>query len=177
MGDISYIDSTRAQRYDQHMSNTLRADRIAAEGAAIARALVAHNHNRTHAADALGISRRTLLNKIQLYRLQARATVDAVASGERVASVLQHPDGEQRAVLLAGKPLAGVEWPGGAAARAQFLDGRMHAIRNVTTGTQAAHMRNNLRYMARMPIHVVWDTEDLRLIVMAVLNSEPASSE
>jgi DNA-binding NtrC family response regulator len=35
----------------------------------IARALVEHNHNRTHTAVYLGISRRSLLNKIRLYGL------------------------------------------------------------------------------------------------------------
>jgi DNA-binding NtrC family response regulator len=41
----------------------------AAERTEIARALVENAHNRTHAATALGISRRTLLNKIKQYAL------------------------------------------------------------------------------------------------------------
>lgn len=41
----------------------------AAERTEIARALVENGHNRTHAATALGISRRTLLNKIKAYGL------------------------------------------------------------------------------------------------------------
>ena len=40
-----------------------------AERNEIARALVENGHNRTHAANALGISRRTLLNKIKQYGL------------------------------------------------------------------------------------------------------------
>jgi DNA-binding NtrC family response regulator len=40
-----------------------------AERTEIARALVENGHNRTHAAHALGISRRTLLNKIKQYGL------------------------------------------------------------------------------------------------------------
>jgi len=40
-----------------------------AERCEIARALVEEGHNRTHAANALGISRRTLLNKIKGYGL------------------------------------------------------------------------------------------------------------
>jgi DNA-binding NtrC family response regulator len=41
----------------------------AAERTEIARALVENAHNRTHAAMALGISRRTLLNKIKQHAL------------------------------------------------------------------------------------------------------------
>jgi DNA-binding NtrC family response regulator len=41
----------------------------AAERTEIGRALVENGHNRTHAANALGISRRTLLNKIKQYGL------------------------------------------------------------------------------------------------------------
>ncbi len=41
----------------------------AAERTEIARALIENGHNRTHAANALGISRRTLLNKIKQYAL------------------------------------------------------------------------------------------------------------
>jgi DNA-binding NtrC family response regulator len=41
----------------------------AAERTEIARALVENAHNRTHAAAALGISRRTLLNKIKQHSL------------------------------------------------------------------------------------------------------------
>jgi DNA-binding NtrC family response regulator len=40
-----------------------------AERTEIARALIENGHNRTHAAAALGISRRTLLNKIKQYGL------------------------------------------------------------------------------------------------------------
>ncbi len=40
-----------------------------AERVEIARALIENGHNRTHAANALGISRRTLLNKIKQYGL------------------------------------------------------------------------------------------------------------
>jgi DNA-binding NtrC family response regulator len=40
-----------------------------AERVEIARALMENGHNRTHAANALGISRRTLLNKIKQYGL------------------------------------------------------------------------------------------------------------
>lgn len=40
-----------------------------AERAEIARALEEHGQNRTHAAMCLGISRRTLLNKIKQYGL------------------------------------------------------------------------------------------------------------
>ena len=41
----------------------------AAERAEIARVLEEYRQNRTHAAGALGISRRTLLNKIKQYGL------------------------------------------------------------------------------------------------------------
>lgn len=41
----------------------------AAERTEIARALLENGHNRTHAANALGISRRTLLNKIKQHGL------------------------------------------------------------------------------------------------------------
>ena len=50
----------------------LRAVCRSAERAEIARALKEHRHNRTHAAMALGISRRTLLNKIKEYGLTRR---------------------------------------------------------------------------------------------------------
>ena len=50
----------------------LRAVCRGAERAEIARALREHRHNRTHAAEALGISRRTLLNKIKEYQLTRR---------------------------------------------------------------------------------------------------------
>ena len=40
-----------------------------AERVEIARALIENGHNRTHAAVALGISRRTLLNKIKQHGL------------------------------------------------------------------------------------------------------------
>ena len=45
----------------------------AAERAEIARVLVEHRQNRTHAAAALGISRRTLLNKIKQFSLTQQA--------------------------------------------------------------------------------------------------------
>jgi transcriptional regulator with PAS, ATPase and Fis domain len=45
----------------------------AAERAEIARVLEEHRQNRTHAAMALGISRRTLLNKIKAYALTPQA--------------------------------------------------------------------------------------------------------
>jgi transcriptional regulator with PAS, ATPase and Fis domain len=45
----------------------------AAERAEIARVLEEHRQNRTHAAVALGISRRTLLNKIKAYALTPQA--------------------------------------------------------------------------------------------------------
>jgi len=45
----------------------------------IARALIAHGHNRTHTAHALGISRRTLLNRIRDLHLIARADVHRAA--------------------------------------------------------------------------------------------------
>jgi DNA-binding NtrC family response regulator len=45
----------------------------AAERAEIARALLEHGHNRTHTAHALGISRRTLINKIRDYSLTRAA--------------------------------------------------------------------------------------------------------
>ncbi len=45
----------------------------AAERAEIARVLEEHRQNRTHAAMALGISRRTLLNKIKAYGLTPQA--------------------------------------------------------------------------------------------------------
>jgi DNA-binding NtrC family response regulator len=45
----------------------------AAERAEIARALEENRQNRTHAAVALGISRRTLLNKIKQYALTPQA--------------------------------------------------------------------------------------------------------
>ena len=51
----------------------------AAERTEIARALVENAHNRTHAATALGISRRTLLNKIKQYAL-TRAICRQLAS-------------------------------------------------------------------------------------------------
>ena len=44
-----------------------------AERAEIARALLEHGHNRTHTAQALGISRRTLINKIRDYSLTRAA--------------------------------------------------------------------------------------------------------
>jgi len=57
----------------QHGPRRLRAICRGAERAEIARALMEHAHNRTHTADALGISRRTLINKIKAYRLTRAA--------------------------------------------------------------------------------------------------------
>ena len=51
----------------------LRAICRGAERAEIARALMQHGHNRTHTAGALGISRRTLINKIKEYTLTRAA--------------------------------------------------------------------------------------------------------
>jgi DNA-binding NtrC family response regulator len=51
----------------------LRAICRGAERAEIARALMEHGHNRTHTAGALGISRRTLINKIRQYALTRAA--------------------------------------------------------------------------------------------------------
>lgn len=51
----------------------LRAICRGAERAEIARALMEHGHNRTHTAGALGISRRTLINKIRAYALTRAA--------------------------------------------------------------------------------------------------------
>lgn len=50
----------------------------AAERAEIARVLEEHRQNRTHAAMALGISRRTLLNKIKAYGLTPQACKEYV---------------------------------------------------------------------------------------------------
>jgi two-component system response regulator AtoC len=53
----------------------------AAERAEIARVLEEHRQNRTHAAMALGISRRTLLNKIKAYGLTPAACREYVQPG------------------------------------------------------------------------------------------------
>lgn len=53
----------------------------------LAQALITHAHNRTHTATYLGMSRRTLLNKIAKYDLRTRAGVAAAA--ESVSSVEQ----------------------------------------------------------------------------------------
>jgi DNA-binding NtrC family response regulator len=53
----------------------------AAERAEIARVLEEHRQNRTHAAMALGISRRTLLNKIKAYGLTVQACREIVQPG------------------------------------------------------------------------------------------------
>ncbi len=61
----------------------------AAERTEIARALVENGHNRTHAANALGISRRTLLNKIKAYgltRLVCRQLAQGAAPAQWPAS-------------------------------------------------------------------------------------------
>lgn len=51
----------------------LRAICRNAERSEIARALMEHHQNRTHTAVALGISRRTLLNKIKEYGITETA--------------------------------------------------------------------------------------------------------
>lgn len=51
----------------------LRAICRNAERSEIAKALMEHHQNRTHTAVALGISRRTLLNKIKEYGITERA--------------------------------------------------------------------------------------------------------
>jgi len=56
----------------------LRAVCRTAERAEIAKALMENRHNRTHTAAALGISRRTLLNKIKEYGLTRRGCGDHV---------------------------------------------------------------------------------------------------
>ena len=53
----------------------------AAERAEIARVLEEHRQNRTHAAMTLGISRRTLLNKIKAYGLTPQACREYVEPG------------------------------------------------------------------------------------------------
>jgi transcriptional regulator with PAS, ATPase and Fis domain len=53
----------------------------AAERAEIARVLEEHRQNRTHAAMALGISRRTLLNKIKAYALTPQACREYTQAG------------------------------------------------------------------------------------------------
>jgi transcriptional regulator with PAS, ATPase and Fis domain len=57
----------------QYGPRRLRAICRDAERAEISRALMEHSHNRTHAAGALGISRRTLINKIKAYSLTRAA--------------------------------------------------------------------------------------------------------
>jgi DNA-binding NtrC family response regulator len=57
----------------EHGPKRLRAICRSAERAEIARALMEHGHNRTHTADSLGISRRTLINKIKEYALTRAA--------------------------------------------------------------------------------------------------------
>lgn len=61
----------------------LRAICRGAERAEIARALMEHQHNRTHTAGALGISRRTLINKIKEYAL-TRAACRLYGSGQSI---------------------------------------------------------------------------------------------
>ena len=56
----------------------LRAVCRTAERAEIAKALIENRHNRTHTAAALGISRRTLLNKIKEYGLTRRDCTEHV---------------------------------------------------------------------------------------------------
>lgn len=60
----------------------LRAICRNAERSEIARALIEYGHNRTRTAYALGISRRTLLNKIKEYRMTRRACSSFAAAPE-----------------------------------------------------------------------------------------------
>jgi DNA-binding NtrC family response regulator len=60
-------------------SQRLRAVCVAAARAEIARVLEENRQNRTHAATALGVSRRTLLNKIKEYGLTPRACRELVS--------------------------------------------------------------------------------------------------
>jgi len=59
----------------------------AAERAEIARVLTEHRQNRTHAAAALGISRRTLLNKIKQFSLTQQACREYFAEAVSASTV------------------------------------------------------------------------------------------
>jgi DNA-binding NtrC family response regulator len=61
----------------------------AAERAEIARVLEENRQNRTHAAMALGISRRTLLNKIKQYGLTAQVCRELVVQLPPIMPVLE----------------------------------------------------------------------------------------
>jgi transcriptional regulator with PAS, ATPase and Fis domain len=73
--------SDNTSREGKDGSRRLWAICRAAERAEIARVLEEHRQNRTHAAMALGISRRTLLNKIKAYALTAAACREYVQPG------------------------------------------------------------------------------------------------
>lgn len=64
----------------QNGPRRLRAICRAAERCEIARVLQEHRQNRTHAAYELGISRRTLLNKIKEYGLTSRLCRELVGT-------------------------------------------------------------------------------------------------
>ena len=68
MDNAAQTEKTAADRKDIGLGR-LWSICCAAERNEIARALEEHGQNRTHAAVALGISRRTLLNKIKQYGL------------------------------------------------------------------------------------------------------------
>lgn len=57
----------------------------AAERRIVALALIEHGHNRTYTARALGISRRTLLNKIKGYKLITRLDINEAAEVKEAA--------------------------------------------------------------------------------------------
>jgi DNA-binding NtrC family response regulator len=63
----------------------------AAERGEIARVLEEFRQNRTHAAMALGISRRTLLNKIKQYGLTAQICREIVVQLPPIAPTLVQP--------------------------------------------------------------------------------------
>ena len=67
----TFVDPIRSEI--ENGPKRLRAICRGAERAEIARALMEHQHNRTHTAGALGISRRTLINKIKEYALTRAA--------------------------------------------------------------------------------------------------------
>jgi transcriptional regulator with PAS, ATPase and Fis domain len=66
--DLSFTarDSSEPRRTEK---GTLQEKIEALERAEIVRALEAHKNNRTHAAEALGLSRQGLLKKLDRYRL------------------------------------------------------------------------------------------------------------
>lgn len=59
----------------------------------IALALIQYGHNRTHTAAGIGISRRTLLNKIRNMGLKTRADVYAAAGLPLPSTVAAEPAG------------------------------------------------------------------------------------